>query len=207
LSGHGKPGPEAQEESHPMPRPSVRQQIIDAAMEKFHEQGFKGCAVKDITNAANAPKGSFYNHFESKEALALEVLRRYEADFALNSLADTSVPPVPRLRLFFEALRASLERLGYSRGCLFGNFGSEMTEHHPLLREQIERSLTRWASAVTEPLREARESGVLAAECDPARLARFIVDAWQGAVIRAKVTDDPGPLDDFFTLVFGSLLH
>jgi TetR/AcrR family transcriptional regulator, transcriptional repressor for nem operon len=190
-----------------MPQVSVRRQLVDAAMERFHEQGFNGCAVKDITSAAKAPKGSFYNHFESKEALALEVLRRYEADFALDSLDDTSVPPVPRLRLFFESLRASLERSGYARGCLFGNFGSEVAGRHPLIRQQVEQGLARWASAVARPLREATESGALAAECDPGLLGRFIIDAWQGAVIRAKVVRDRGPLDEFFTVVFGSLLH
>jgi TetR/AcrR family transcriptional regulator, transcriptional repressor for nem operon len=189
-----------------MPRPSARQQLLDAAMEQFHQRGFNGCAVKDITGGAKVPKGSFYNHFESKEALALEVLRRYEADCAMDSLADTSIPPIPRLRLFFESLRTSLERFGYSRGCLFGNFGSELAEHHPVMREQIGLSLTRWASAVAGPLQEAKESGVLTSERDPGLLSRCIVDAWQGAVIRAKVARDRGPLDDFFTIVFDSML-
>lgn len=189
-----------------MPRPSVRQQILDAAMEQFQERGFTACGVKDITDVARVPKGSFYNHFESKEALALEVLRRYEADWAMDSLSDASIPPVLRLRMFFESMCESLERSNYSRGCLFGDFGSEVAGHHPVLREQIDGSLTRWASAVAGPLREAGESGVLAAERDPALLARFIVDAWQGAVIRTKVVRARGPLDDFFAVVFGAIL-
>ncbi|MFI0480120.1 TetR family transcriptional regulator C-terminal domain-containing protein [Actinomadura sp. 9N215] len=189
-----------------MPRGSVRQQIVDAAMDQFHLHGYNGCGVKDITDAAKAPKGSFYNHFESKEALALEVLRRYEADCSLDSLADTSTEPIARLRAFFESLRASLERFGYSRGCLFGNLGTEMADHSGAMRTQIGQSLDRWTSSLAVPLREARTSGLLAASHDPDQLSRFLVDAWQGAVVRSKVSRSRVPLDDFFTVVFGSIL-
>ena len=190
-----------------MPRVSVREQIVDAAMEQFHERGFNGCAVKDITNAAAVPKGSFYNHFDSKESLALEVLRRYEADCAMQSLSDTSIEPVLRLRTFFGSLSQTLERFGYARGCLFGNFGTEMADHSHPIREQVESGLTRWATAVAAPLREAQANGSLRPGCsDPDLLGRFIVDAWQGAVLRAKVAQNRAPLDDFFTIVFNSLL-
>lgn len=52
-----------------MPRPSVRAQIVDAAYEQFHRHGYNAAGVKLITDSAGVPKGSFYNHFESKEEL------------------------------------------------------------------------------------------------------------------------------------------
>src|SRR5262249_43060960 len=60
-----------------MPRPSLREQLLTAGLEVLHQKGFNATSVQDITDAAGAPKGSFYNHFESKEALALEALRLY----------------------------------------------------------------------------------------------------------------------------------
>ena len=54
-----------------MPRPSMRDHLVASALEALHRQGFNGSAVQDITDAAGVPKGSFYNYFESKEALAL----------------------------------------------------------------------------------------------------------------------------------------
>jgi TetR/AcrR family transcriptional regulator, transcriptional repressor for nem operon len=38
----------------------------------FHARGFNGCSVQDIDAAAGVPKCSFYNHFDSKEALGVE---------------------------------------------------------------------------------------------------------------------------------------
>lgn len=52
-----------------MPRPSVREQIVDAAYEQFHRHGYNAAGVKLITDSAGVPKGSFYNHFESKDDL------------------------------------------------------------------------------------------------------------------------------------------
>lgn len=60
-----------------MPKPNVREQLMEAGLRTLHSQGFNGCAVQDITQAAGVPKGSFYNHFESKEALALAALEMF----------------------------------------------------------------------------------------------------------------------------------
>jgi TetR/AcrR family transcriptional repressor of nem operon len=46
-----------------MPRVSVRERLVDVAIGEFHRRGFNGCGVKDITEAAGVPKGSFDNHF------------------------------------------------------------------------------------------------------------------------------------------------
>ena len=52
-----------------MPRPSAREQIVQAGLKCLATKGFNGVGVQDITDTAGVPKGSFYNHFESKEQL------------------------------------------------------------------------------------------------------------------------------------------
>ena len=54
-----------------MARQSMREEIVEAGLEQFHTHGYSAAGVKDITDAAGVPKGSFYNHFDSKEALAV----------------------------------------------------------------------------------------------------------------------------------------
>src|SRR6266851_3782924 len=50
---------------------------------------------QDITDSAGVPKGSFYNHFDSKEALAVVALQRYAERRRLEDLADPSAAPWP----------------------------------------------------------------------------------------------------------------
>ncbi|MGX1026269.1 TetR/AcrR family transcriptional regulator [Streptomyces sp. E5N91 SAI-083] len=188
-----------------MPRPSVRPQLVEAAMECFHERGFNGTGIQDIARTAGIPKGSVYNHFENKEALAGEVLDRYATSRRLGMLTDEELAPVPRLRAHFEYLAADLEHFSYERGCMFGNFGAELSNQTDLMRGKVDAGLVAWTDAVTRVLEEAREAGDLASVLTPGRLGQFLVDGWEGAVLRAKVTRSRAPLDNFFD-VFDALV-
>ena len=187
-----------------MPRPSMREQLVDAAYDHFHEHGFNGSGIKDITDAAGTPKGSFYNHFDSKESMAVEVMERYAASRGMEMLADKSVPPVERIRKHFVYLMEDLERFDYTRGCMFGNFGAELSTQSTTIRDEVSNKLGRWASLLASALDDAREAGELTSNVDSTVLAGFLVSAWEGAAMQAKVVRSSAPLDDFFTL-FDSL--
>src|ERR1700685_3079598 len=110
-----------------MARPNVREQIVDAGLKVLIDKGFNGAGVQDITDAASVPKGSFYNHFESKEALGAEVVDRYGRYTPRGAaLADTCFPPLRRLRAHFERLNESFASEGFGRGCLLENFSAEL---------------------------------------------------------------------------------
>ncbi|MGQ0682443.1 TetR/AcrR family transcriptional regulator [Bradyrhizobium sp.] len=51
-----------------------RQRVIAKASKLFRESGFDGISVNDLMRAAGFTHGGFYNHFESKGALAGEAL-------------------------------------------------------------------------------------------------------------------------------------
>jgi TetR/AcrR family transcriptional repressor of nem operon len=188
-----------------MPRPSVREQLVAAAVECFHARGFNGTGIQDIARTAGVPKGSVYNHFASKEALAAEVMERYAASRRLEMLDDGALAPVPRLRAHFGYLAADLEGASFELGCMFGNFGTELSNQSETLRGAVDARLELWTSAVVRVLAEAREGGALATPLPADRLGLFLVDAWEGAVLRAKVTRSREPLDAFFD-VFDALV-
>ena len=51
-----------------------RQRVVAKASRLFREGGFDGVSVNDLMKAAGFTHGGFYNHFESKDALAGEAL-------------------------------------------------------------------------------------------------------------------------------------
>lgn len=51
--------------------------ILDAAARVFIELGYAGATTNKIADAAKISVGSLYQYFPSKEALAVELLRRY----------------------------------------------------------------------------------------------------------------------------------
>jgi TetR/AcrR family transcriptional repressor of nem operon len=49
-----------------------RTAILETAQRLFRERGFEGVGVADLMREAGFTHGGFYNHFSSKEALAME---------------------------------------------------------------------------------------------------------------------------------------
>jgi TetR/AcrR family transcriptional regulator, transcriptional repressor for nem operon len=189
-----------------MARPSLREKLASSAVDTLHTLGFKGCSIQDITEAAGVPKGSFFNHFENKEDLAIDALRRYLEGTRSEMLFDESIPPLERLKGHFSFLSERLIERGFERGCMLGLFAAEMAREYPRMREELRAVFERWCSGVEMVLREAQAKGEVDPRHDPAQLARFLVNAWEGATIRLKITQDRGPIDDFLNATFKTLL-
>src|SRR5580704_9353032 len=112
-------------------------------MKLFIEQGFNACSVQDITEAAGVPKGSFYNHFKSKEALAAEILTEYGKGHTDRSiLSNSEVAALTRLRRHFAALNEYFSRC--NDGCLVGKFMAEVSADTPQIRERLTSVLAAW---------------------------------------------------------------
>jgi len=189
-----------------MPKPNVREQLMTAGLHTLHTHGFNGCAVQDITQAAGVPKGSFYNHFESKEALALAALDLFWEKGAARRimLSDTTVPPLDRLRGYFRSIAAAADRAHYERGCLVGNFSSEMTAN-AAFRERLAQIYAGWSADIARCIDEAKATGQLKTALPTQALAAFLINAWEGAVLRTKVEKNGSAFEDFDQVVFAGL--
>lgn len=189
-----------------MGRPSVRQQLVDAALDVFQSHGFNGSSVQDLTDAAGVPKGSFYNHFSGKEDLALQALQQYIARSGSDILRDEKLPPVDRLKRHFRANWKTAKDRGYTAGCFLGTMSSEIADTHETSRAVFLQVFQGWSQLIEQVIREAQTRGDIAQPGDPAVLARFILNAWQGTLVRMKVVKGETPLKDFNTIVFEVLL-
>jgi len=184
----------------------MRSEIVAAALESFHAQGYSA-SVKDITDAAGVPKGSFYNHFGSKEEMAVEALAQYSATLGLAELADQSVPPLSRLRAHFDQLADQARARGFARGCMLGNFTAEAADHSELIREAVATGYNHWAELIAAAISQAQREGAVASELDPVVAARFLMNAWEGALLGARAARTEDSLAAFFTTVFDVLLR
>ena len=59
---------------HQRRRSATRAQLLVSGRELFVERGVENVSIDAITAAAGVAKGSFYNHFESRDALFEEIL-------------------------------------------------------------------------------------------------------------------------------------
>ena len=196
-----------------VPRPSVRDQLIESAVEVFHARGFNGCSVQDIVEAAGVPKGSFYNHFKSKEALGVEVVRAYTrlvgayvAEAGAGEIFSGDGTPLERIRAYFEAVIEQNVSSGVRKGCLLGNFATELAPHSAEIANAVTDALDNWSVAIARALAQAQEAGELSKDADVEALGRYLVDGYEGAAARAKLIGDRGPMDEFIRTTFDFLL-
>lgn len=172
--------------------------------------GYAGMGLTELLRGAGVPKGSFYNHFDSKEDFGVELVRRYYEghDRLLASLlADTDRSPLARLRSYFDLL---LERAVKAspdlRGCLLGMLALEMAGSSEPLRATVSDAFRRWEARLGELVRQAQDAGEVAPEQDPQLVAGLLLQWWEGALMRARVSQDVKAIWSFSDLALRSLL-
>ena len=187
--------------------PSAREEIVQAGLKCLVEKGFNAVGVQDITDAAGVPKGSFYNHFESKEALGVEIVERYGANLTRREiLTDPAVPPLQRLRRHFDRISALFAELHFKRNCILGGFSAELANQSETIRESLRKLYGQWTKDIEATIAEAQTKGEIANKAKASDLAAFLLDSYESALLRARVERSRKPFDRFMKFAFGQLL-
>lgn len=195
-------------------RPDTREHILACGGRIIHHKGFTATGLHEILQAAGVPKGSFYFYFKSKDDFGLALIDHYSSwieerlrtERVSELLQDESLSPIERLRRYFLWFRDLFAKVGFIKGCPIGNLVQELGDVNPAFREKLNASLQRHIQLVATLLQEAQEQNTLPPLLSPDVTARFIVSAWQGALLRMKAVAGPEPLDNFLTMVFEVLL-
>lgn len=193
----------------PKPNINTRENLILSGVSLLHEAGFAATGVQEIANAAGVPKGSFYNHFASKEDFGREVVEFYFTSGvpALRAvLADSRIPPLERMRNYFEQRIQFFKQTNFVRGCLMGNMSLEIADHSGLIRDTLAANFREWSMMFEDCVAEAQKAGSVRNPMQSSLLAQFILNSWEGALLRMRVEKNDQPLHDFCDVVFGSLL-
>jgi TetR/AcrR family transcriptional regulator, transcriptional repressor for nem operon len=190
-----------------MPRASTKEQIVQAGLKILLDKGFNGVGVQEITETAGVPKGSFYNHFESKEALGAEIVERYGMDGTRRQvLLDRSLPALARLRGHFEGLNNLFVKSKFERGCLLGNFSAELSNQSAVIRERLAELYQRWSRDIELAIADGQAEGTIPPDKNAADIAAFLLDAYEGALLRARVERSRAPFARFMQLAFDRIL-
>jgi TetR/AcrR family transcriptional regulator, transcriptional repressor for nem operon len=196
-----------------MPRPAnpdVRRRLLEAGLALVHARGFAASGVKDITDAAGVPKGSFYAYFPSKEAFAAAILEHYWSDIEARLLPILATEGVAQERItsFFHALADEHEAGDFLLGCLIGKLSLELGGTSESVRDELVQILDRWDDALTACVRSGQAgSGGVRADLDAAELAAMLIEAWEGAALRGKVDRSRLPYERFEAVTVPALLR
>ena len=189
---------------------SVRDHLIEMGLQHMQKTSYGSTGLNEVLALAGVSKGSFYHYFPSKEEFGSAVLRRYldsEVARATTLLGEPKAAPIKRLRKYFEELISIYGPEGdMNGGCLLGNLSQEMANHSDLIQQTLQEGFRIWEVAINAVLQEAVTRGELSKKAKTMEMASFILNAYEGALLRAKAERSEAPLRLFIQMIFGSFL-
>jgi AcrR family transcriptional regulator len=169
----------------------TRARILERAAEAFARDGYSGASLNELIRATGLTKGAFYFHFDSKEALALEVFRDRQAAWfaAITEQLEGGGSPLDRLAAATSALAALMESDPAVR-CI-GRIAEELAED-PRLGPEVGRLQDRWVEMVAGLLREAVAAGEVRPDLPVEEVADVAVAAFIGLERVTEMRGDRG---------------
>ena len=183
-----------------MPRDgsSTRLRIMDAAEALILEKGFAATSVDRILEQAQVTKGSFFYHFDTKQALAEALVDRYsELDLShlygnLERAKTLSRDPLQQLLLFVSLFEESARELTEPYpGCLFASYCYESDLFDARIHEVIVRNMQTWRTEISQLLSTVADRYPPRLGIHLASLADAITVVFEGAFIVSKTYRDP----------------
>ena len=158
---------------------SGRDRILDIAITLFYRNGFNAVGLDRVLAAAGITKTTFYKHFDSKEDLMEQAVRkrdRLESDAWARALREAAgEDPRGQLLALFDVLDKWFNEPDF-RGCIFINTAAEFPNPH-------------------DPVHQAA--------ADYKRRTR---DGWRAMATAAGATDADTFADFFAILIEGTLI-
>ena len=164
-----------------------RERIYEAARQLFLEQGYAATTVERIADAADVAQTTFFNHFQSKDAVLREMTGEISAhlEAMLQQELATSDTAERRIRRFAtQALRALGATEGLAREVLL-----------ELLRKSSgPGTALPYLASVREPfttiVREGQSAGDVRRDLEPTLLAELVIGLLNTALL--GWLNDPG---------------
>jgi len=185
--------------------------IIKEGLKALYRKGYNATGVKEITDAAGIPKGSFYNYFSSKEDFAVAAMQYFtgrELAVMEEILTDQHIPPLERIEnLYRMKIEHFINKGRYSFGCFLCNITLEMADISEVIAAEASSSFDKEYQPLLNCLEEAQARGDLPEDRDIHQVANLLRNSWFGALVIMKANKNAEPLRSFLRSLRDNILQ
>jgi TetR/AcrR family transcriptional repressor of nem operon len=171
---------------------ATRKMILERSAPLFNQQGYFGVSLSDIMRATELEKGGIYNHFASKEQIALasfdytwELVQQHTR----RALADKK-HAVDRLYAFAAAFLDLADGSLLPGGCPIMNAAIDADDTFPALRARARNSMDVWRASLQHIIKRGIERQEIRPATDADAFATLFIATLEGAIMLSKLYDD-----------------
>ncbi|MEU3405008.1 TetR/AcrR family transcriptional regulator [Streptomyces sp. NPDC006670] len=193
----------------PRPREFEPEAVLDQAMLRFWERGYRATSIEDLVKATGVKPGSLYGAFPGgKHTLFLKSLERYSKLVVPEKLGALEAPDasVAEIRGYFDGLVQDLLSPEGRQGCLLVNTAIERAAEDDGAAAVVRGHLARLERCMTHALENAARRGQVRASVDPAGSAKLLVATCQGLMVVGKANPDGTLLRSIVDNAFAALV-
>ena len=171
----------------------TRGAILDHALREASRIGLEGLSIGNLARDLGLSKSGLFAHFQSKEALQVQVLETAVARFLETVMAPSLRAPrgEPRIRALFERWVEWSDVCGRPGGCICGAAAAELDDQEGPAREALVRSQRDWLDALARAARLAVEAGHFRADLDEEQFAHEFYGIMLGCHHARRLLRDP----------------
>ena len=163
-----------------------REEALEKSMHLFWEKGYNGTSIQNLIDEIGIKPGSFYNTFNDKYSIFLEILNMY-GDFVISYSRETLIndrSTVKNINVFFNDM-ASMPDFK-KKGCLIIKTIVELAPKNKEVLGIINNILSELKLCFQKCLKRGQELGEISKDKDIKALSSFFVSATDGLILSGK---------------------
>ena len=175
----------------------TKQRIIEKAAVVFNQNGYAGASISAIMKLTGLGKSGIYNHFKSKDEMAVAAF-----DYTLGLILEAAMAKVStqntaidRLHAFADSFQGFTTQPIVTGGCPILNTAIESDDTHPMLRAHVQEAVNSIRALIASILELGIRQGEIAETIDREQVSTILFVTIEGAIMMSKLYSDDIYLD------------
>ena len=171
----------------------TKARIVRQAAELFNQKGYAGSSIADVMQATGLKKGGIYNHFKSKDELALAAF-----DYGVSLMSreiwqavKTKRNAIERLQALLSAYLTYIDEPPIAGGCPILNTAIEADDLDSPLRDRALAAINSWRGLIVRIIQKGIKKQEVRSTVEPDTVATIIICTIEGAIMMSQLEKNP----------------
>ena len=175
----------------------TKEYIIEQAAILFNTKGYTGASMSELMTLTGLKKGGIYNHFQSKEEIAVEAFDYSirlvnEAVYSVTKPPTTASGKLIALVKFYRDYPLNSVIIG---GCPILNTTVDADDTNPVLKARVQQALDDWIKGLVAIINKGIREGEFKANINAEEAAVVIISLIEGGIVMARSFGDSKYMD------------